>query len=673
MAEKKLLGRIVHKHDVQSNWEKATAFIPMKGEIIVYDIDDNYSYERFKIGDGKTLVSSLPFADGALREELVELINGVDSKVNTIGTLVGDTAVSEQISSAIAAQGVATPTNDGLMSADDKVLIDNFRFTNLGAMAGKTIVDLRESLEGWLATVHNTPNSIATFSVGSALISTWNEEDTTTELPSGAMWTVELKTYYASSNYALLELCGYYDKSAYYVAITNGTWSKIRKVFFDSDWESYASQTKAGLMSADDKKKLDGIEEGASNYEAYLTWGGKSLKGYVSPVDAAATSILSANRFQFAQPDGVTVEYSIDGGSTWTDYGFTNSNKIKLLSDIGGVSARIGGRATDTTINDKLRITLDATAMGVYTRLRKLLFFVTTNSAIGSHVVIEKAMKGSTTTFAEVGTYQLAGSSGWNSIPIGYNFGGSDTQTTNIAVFRLTFGITGVSETSTKNALTITSILAIGDTYWAYPSNMAKTGHLYTYDSSQNATFPAEVTATSFNGVATNATADASGNNIEDTYATKSTLSDLVGDTSVSEQIAAANMIYVGPTQPTDPNIKVWINTAEEGEGGGSGGSSVYIDETLTQEGWAADAKAVGNAINSVNGTISEVREEIAAVTESSVSKAGATMEGTLVADEISASDLTVAQVRNIYAGTADLEAGVSALPAGTIYLVYEG
>lgn len=42
---------------------------------------------------------------------------------------------------------------------------------------------------------------------------------------------------------------------------------------------------------------------------------------------------------------------------------------------------------------------------------------------------------------------------------------------------------------------------------------------------------------------------------------------DLVGDTSVSEQIAVANIIYVGPDEPTDPNIKVWINTSEEGTG----------------------------------------------------------------------------------------------------------
>lgn len=29
----------------------------------------------------------------------------------------------------------------------------------------------------------------------------------------------------------------------------------------------------------------------------------------------------------------------------------------------------------------------------------------------------------------------------------------------------------------------------------------------------------------------------------------------------------AANMVYVGPDMPTDPNVKVWINTAEEGTG----------------------------------------------------------------------------------------------------------
>lgn len=36
---------------------------------------------------------------------------------------------------------------------------------------------------------------------------------------------------------------------------------------------------------------------------------------------------------------------------------------------------------------------------------------------------------------------------------------------------------------------------------------------------------------------------------------------------AVLSAIEAATEVYVGPTQPTDPNIKVWINTAEEGTG----------------------------------------------------------------------------------------------------------
>jgi hypothetical protein len=65
MAEKKIKTRIQQKHDIEANWELATNFIPMAGELIIYDIDANYSYERFKIGDGVTNVNSLPFTINA--------------------------------------------------------------------------------------------------------------------------------------------------------------------------------------------------------------------------------------------------------------------------------------------------------------------------------------------------------------------------------------------------------------------------------------------------------------------------------------------------------------------------------------------------------------------------------------------------------------------------------
>lgn len=55
--------RIIHKHDIEANWEKAENFIPLQGEIIIYDKDDTYTYERIKIGDGEHNVNVLPFID----------------------------------------------------------------------------------------------------------------------------------------------------------------------------------------------------------------------------------------------------------------------------------------------------------------------------------------------------------------------------------------------------------------------------------------------------------------------------------------------------------------------------------------------------------------------------------------------------------------------------------
>lgn len=50
--------------------------------------------------------------------------------------------------------------------------------------------------------------------------------------------------------------------------------------------------------------------------------------------------------------------------------------------------------------------------------------------------------------------------------------------------------------------------------------------------------------------------------------------------------------------------------------------------------------------------------------------KSGGNMTGTLTAG--GNQDVSVSQVRNIYAGTSDMEAGITPLPTGTIYFVYE-
>lgn len=58
---KQIVGRVQHKHDIEANWLKAENFIPLEGELIIYDADNNNSAPRFKVGDGETVVSALPF------------------------------------------------------------------------------------------------------------------------------------------------------------------------------------------------------------------------------------------------------------------------------------------------------------------------------------------------------------------------------------------------------------------------------------------------------------------------------------------------------------------------------------------------------------------------------------------------------------------------------------
>ena len=58
MTEKEILTRIQHKYDTQTNWEKATGFTPKKGELIIYS-----DIKKFKVGDGNSKLSALQFYD----------------------------------------------------------------------------------------------------------------------------------------------------------------------------------------------------------------------------------------------------------------------------------------------------------------------------------------------------------------------------------------------------------------------------------------------------------------------------------------------------------------------------------------------------------------------------------------------------------------------------------
>lgn len=82
--------RIKSKHDTTANWNNAIGFIPLAGEIIIYDDYETKTYTveeygeqvtktvnipNIKIGTGNAYVQDLAFVDQKTREILMEHIN----------------------------------------------------------------------------------------------------------------------------------------------------------------------------------------------------------------------------------------------------------------------------------------------------------------------------------------------------------------------------------------------------------------------------------------------------------------------------------------------------------------------------------------------------------------------------------------------------------------------
>ena len=250
------------------------------------------------------------------------------------------------------------------------------------------------------------------------------------------------------------------------------------------------------------KAALDGkINKTDKIYEANLEWGGRNLADAYSPVDAGMIDDLGANRFMFGKAAGITVEYSEDAGTTWNTYSLTDYEKLTLFSTGSNYIYAGGKKDRQPTKNDMLRVTIDVDTFGVYTALNKFALFISTGGAFGCFCTIEASLENSPTEFKVFADKVLI--SGWT----GYNIINtenletySNAPTRQYGLIRFTFGSTTAPTIEGRLGLAITKIMAFGGSGWITPSNMAKNGHLYTYNPYQDATFPAVVTAPNFIG-----------------------------------------------------------------------------------------------------------------------------------------------------------------------------
>lgn len=90
---KTIKGRISHKHGTEADWyaagTAANPFIPLPGELIIYDPDAVYKHPRTKYGDGVTPVHLLPWASGCNESVGLEYTlseDGISYSVTGAGT-----------------------------------------------------------------------------------------------------------------------------------------------------------------------------------------------------------------------------------------------------------------------------------------------------------------------------------------------------------------------------------------------------------------------------------------------------------------------------------------------------------------------------------------------------------------------------------------------------------
>lgn len=320
--------------------------------------------------------------------------------------------------------------------------------------------------------------------------------------------------------------------------------------------------------------------------EAELTWGGKNLSGSYGPIDAAMIEPLGANRFAFLKAAGLTIEYSTDDGSNWTDYGATDAQKTGLFGI--GQSFVLGKHSTagTNTINDQLRITIATSAAKIYTILNKIAIYMST-SGNTVEVKIEKALESTPTTFStHLDWTGISGWSGWNILNISDITTYGNNATSQYGRIRFVFRQTAVRTNS--SSASISRIMGFGGVGWTVPSNMARNGHLYSYDNAQNAVFPGSITATAFIGplsgnattatTATNLSAapslTASGNNITITAGGKTSSAFTVPYATSAGSATKATQDASGNTITTYYQKKITSGTADPS--GGSDGDIYF-------------------------------------------------------------------------------------------------
>lgn len=199
-----------------------------------------------------------------------------------------------------------------------------------------------------------------------------------------------------------------------------------------------------------------------------LEWGGPNIDGSCSPLDAALSDELSANRFAEMPNENFVFERSSDAGNTWTTYTAYGYNLV--TSSMNVYNSNVVG---SQSVNNWHRFTIDVrpgSSNNFYGEIRKFLFWINTNGATGCKVKIDGSTFANPDTFVKIVEAPISGWSGWNVINVNITAGlGNNTFYKKL---RFTFSQTGV-DTSYDSNLIVNKMRVYCANCWSAPGSFA--------------------------------------------------------------------------------------------------------------------------------------------------------------------------------------------------------
>lgn len=206
-----------------------------------------------------------------------------------------------------------------------------------------------------------------------------------------------------------------------------------------------------------------------------LQWGGPNVFASLSPLDAALSDELSANRFAEMPNENFVFERSSDAGNTWTTY-TADGYELVTSSTNTVCNANVLGSQSSSNWH---RFTIDVrpgSSNNFYGEIRKFLFSISTVGATGCKVKIEGSTFATPDTFVQIADAPIGGWSGWNVINVSITAGlGRESYYKKL---RFTFSQTGV-DSNYASRLHVHKMRVCCANCWAAPGNFALRNRTY--------------------------------------------------------------------------------------------------------------------------------------------------------------------------------------------------